>query len=118
MAADNLARKAISIPATQAPENIQLRVAAYCQVSSDSEDQKNSFAAQNAYYTALITGKENWTLVDIYADEGITGTSAKKCPDFQLCSRTAARVRSTRCWSSPFPGLPETRRIVWKPPVN
>ncbi len=83
MAADNLARKAIIIPASQAPENIQLRVAAYCRVSTDSEDQKNSFAAQNAYYTALITGKENWTLVDIYADEGITGTSAKKRPDFQ-----------------------------------
>lgn len=83
MAADNLARKAIIIPATQAPEGIQLRVAAYCRVSTDSEDQKNSFAAQNAYYTALITGKENWTLVDIYADEGITGTSAKKRPDFQ-----------------------------------
>ncbi len=83
MAADNLARKAIIIPASQVPENIQLQVAAYCRVSSDSEDQKNSFAAQNAYYTALITGKENWTLVDIYADEGITGTSAKKRPDFQ-----------------------------------
>lgn len=82
-AADNLARKTIVIPANQAPETIQLRVAAYCRVSSDSEDQKNSFAAQNAYYTALITGKENWTLVDIYADEGITGTSAKKRPDFQ-----------------------------------
>lgn len=82
-AADNLARKTIVIPANQALETIQLRVAAYCRVSSDSEDQKNSFAAQNAYYTALITGKENWTLVDIYADEGITGTSAKKRPDFQ-----------------------------------
>lgn len=81
--ADNLARKAIVIPASQAPEEIKLRVAAYCRVSSDSEDQRNSFAAQNAYYTEFITSKENWTLVDIYADEGITGTSAQKRPDFQ-----------------------------------
>lgn len=81
--ADNLARKAIVIPANQAPEEIKLRVAAYCRVSSDSEDQRNSFAAQNAYYTEFITSKENWELVDIYADEGITGTSAKKRPDFQ-----------------------------------
>lgn len=80
---DNLARKAIVIPASQAPEELKLRVAAYCRVSSDSEDQRNSFAAQNAYYTEFITGKENWTLVDIYADEGITGTSAQKRPDFQ-----------------------------------
>lgn len=81
--ADNLARKAIVIPASQAPEEIRLWVAAYCRVSSDSEDQRNSFAAQNAYYTEFVAGKENWTLVDIYADEGITGTSAKKRPDFQ-----------------------------------
>lgn len=81
--ADNLARKAIVIPASQTPEEIKLRVAAYCRVSSDSEDQRNSFAAQNAYYTEFIAGKKNWTLVDVYADEGITGTSAKKRPDFQ-----------------------------------
>lgn len=81
--ADNLARKAIVIPASRAPEEVKLRVAAYCRVSSDSEDQRNSFAAQNAYYTEFITGKKNWELVDIYADEGITGTSAKKRPDFQ-----------------------------------
>lgn len=81
--ADNLAKKAIVIPANQTPEEIKLRVAAYWRVSSDSEDQRNSFAAQNAYYTEFIAGKENWTLVDVYADEGITGTSAKKRPDFQ-----------------------------------
>lgn len=92
--ADNLARKAIVIPASQAPEEIKLRVAAYCRVSSDSEDQRNSFAAQNAYYTEFIAGKENWTLVDIYADEGITGTSAKKRPDFQ---RMLADCRKPFC---------------------
>lgn len=80
---NNLARKLTIIPASQRPEDITLRVAAYCRVSSSSEDQLNSFAAQNTYYTSLISSKENWTLVDIYSDEGITGTSAEKREDFQ-----------------------------------
>ena len=83
MAADNLARQQIFIPATTPEEEIVLRVAAYCRVSSDSEDQLNSFAAQNTYYNRMITAHEQWKLVDIYADEGITGTSAKKRDDFQ-----------------------------------
>ena len=45
-----------------------LRVAAYCRVSSDSQDQLNSFAAQNAHYTTLIHENPDWELVDIYAD--------------------------------------------------
>lgn len=73
----------ITIEAAKKSEKIKLRVAAYIRVSSDSEDQQNSFVAQNRYYTDLIAGKENWSLVDIYADEGITGTSAEKRPDFQ-----------------------------------
>ena len=52
-------------------------------VSSDSEDQLNSFAAQNRYYTELISCKAEWRMVDIYADEGITGTSVAKRDDFQ-----------------------------------
>ncbi len=79
---DNLARRQIIIPASQ-QEKALLRVAAYCRVSTDSADQLNSFAAQNRRYTEIITSMANWQLVDIYADEGITGTSAKKRPDFQ-----------------------------------
>ena len=75
--------RVITIEATEKPQDIKLRVAAYARVSSASDDQLNSFAAQNRYYTALISGKENWTMVDIYADEGITGTSAEKREDFQ-----------------------------------
>ena len=82
-ARDNLARKQIYIPATQPEEEIVLRVAAYCRVSTDSDDQLNSFAAQNAHYNNLIKSHDRWELVDIYADEGITGTSAKKRGDFQ-----------------------------------
>lgn len=81
-ALDNLARKQIYIPATQ-PETVQLRVAAYCRVSTDSDDQLNSFETQNTYYSEMITNHDLWELVDIYADEGITGTSAKKRKDFQ-----------------------------------
>ncbi len=75
--------RVITIDATEKPQDIKLRVAAYARVSSASDDQLNSFAAQNRYYTALISGKENWTMVDIYADEGITGTSVEKREDFQ-----------------------------------
>jgi len=76
-------KKVIVIESVQKPEAQKLRVAAYCRVSSDSSDQMNSFAAQLNYYTTLISGKENWTLTDIYADTGISGTSAEKRPDFQ-----------------------------------
>ena len=76
-------KKVIVIEATKRPEEQKLRVAAYCRVSSDSSDQMNSFAAQLNYYTALISGKENWVMTDLYADAGISGTSAKKRPDFQ-----------------------------------
>lgn len=75
--------RVITIAAEEKPQNIKLRVAAYARVSTSSDDQLNSFAAQNRYYTFLISGKENWTMVDIYADEGITGTSASKREDFQ-----------------------------------
>lgn len=76
-------KRVIVIEATEKPQDLKLRVAAYTRVSSDSADQLNSFTAQNRYYTALISGKENWSMVDIYADCGITGTSAAKREDFQ-----------------------------------
>lgn len=75
--------RVIKIEAAEKPKNAQLRVAAYTRVSSDSDDQLNSFAAQNRYYAELISGKAEWRMVDIYADEGITGTSAAKREDFQ-----------------------------------
>ena len=59
-----------------------LRVAAYCRVSTDSEDQVNSFIAQMHYYYSFIKQAENMELVDVYADEGITGTSVAKRDDF------------------------------------
>ncbi len=86
-------KKVIVIEAAQRPETQKLRVAAYCRVSSDSSDQMNSFAAQLNYYTTLISGKDNWTMTDIYADAGISGTSAQKRPDFQRLLSDCRRGR-------------------------
>ena len=51
-------------------EKAKLRVAAYTRVSSDSDDQLNSYIAQVDHYTKFISSREDWELVDIYADEG------------------------------------------------
>ena len=63
-----------------------------CQ-SRAPQDQLNSFAAQNRYYTELISKKPEWTMVDIYADEGITGTSTEKRDDFQRMMADCRRGR-------------------------
>ena len=63
-------------------EPVKLRVAAYARVSSDSEDQLNSYIAQVDFYTKYITTHEGWELVDIYADEGLTGMETKHRDDF------------------------------------
>ena len=60
----------------------KLRVAAYARVSSDSADQRNSFSAQVKYYTQFIQAHEDWQFVDIYADQGITGTRVDKREKF------------------------------------
>ena len=61
----------------------RLRVAPYCRVSTDSEDQLHSYKSQVQYYTDYVNGKSEWVLVDIYADEAVTGTQTKKRDDFQ-----------------------------------
>ena len=58
------------------------RVAAYCRVSTDREEQEHSFETQKAMYTEMIMMKPSWQTAGIYADEGITGTVAKKRPGF------------------------------------
>ncbi len=54
------------------------RVGAYCRVSTDNEDQANSFESQQRYFKEYITRQPDWKLVEIFADEGISGTSTKK----------------------------------------
>ena len=74
----------------------KLRIAAYARVSSDSDDQLNSFTAQVDYYTTLIEENEDWELVDIYADEGITGLRMDKRDDFQRLLRDCRRGKIDR----------------------
>ena len=59
-----------------------LRVAPYCRVSTDKDEQLTSYEAQIEYYTAKIAANPEWTMVRLYADEGITGTSTKKRKQF------------------------------------
>lgn len=59
-----------------------IKVASYCRVSTDSEDQANSFESQQRYFREYIERHPEWELYEVYADEGITGTSTKKRTQF------------------------------------
>jgi len=58
------------------------RVAAYCRVSTDLEEQLYSYQSQMSYYKEYISSKPEWDFVGIYADEGITGTMTSKRDGF------------------------------------
>lgn len=60
----------------------KLRVAAYCRVSTDSDEQSTSYEAQIEHYTEYISKNPDWVLAGIFADEGITGTNTKKRTEF------------------------------------
>lgn len=86
-----MAKKVTVIPAKQVrarsskhePVEKKIRVAAYCRVSTDQDEQLNSFENQVEYYTRYINSNPKYEMVDIYADEGISGTSVKKRKEFQ-----------------------------------
>ena len=59
-----------------------IMVASYCRVSTDKEDQANSFEAQQRYFREYIARQPDWELYAVYADEGITGTSTRKRAQF------------------------------------
>jgi site-specific DNA recombinase len=63
-------------------EKPKLRVAAYCRVSTDSEEQATSYETQIDHYTAYIQGHPDWVLAGIFADDGLTGTNFDR-PQFQ-----------------------------------
>lgn len=79
--------KTITEITRQKPTPPQIRLAAYCRVSSDSSDQLHSFAAQIKYYSEYCKRYPEYKFVDIYADEGITGTSMEKRDDFRRMLR-------------------------------
>ena len=84
-------RRVVIIPArTQAMQEElkrQKRVAAYCRVSTEEEEQQSSYEAQCSYYTDKIMTNPEWSMAGIYADEGITGTSTKKREEFNRMIR-------------------------------
>lgn len=68
-----------------------LTVAAYCRVSTDKNDQANSFESQKRYFEEYITRNPDWELYEIYADDGLTGTSTKKRAAFNKMIADAHR---------------------------
>ncbi len=75
------------IPATvqktlKVAERKNLRVAAYCRVSTDHEEQQTSYKTQIEYYTKYIKENPNWKFVKIFADEGLSATSTAKRKEF------------------------------------
>ena len=83
----------IIIPATKSPKEKKKqgkrRVAAYCRVSTDDEEQLTSYNVQIEHYTEVIESNPNWKFAGIFADAGITGVMAKKRDEFnrmiELC---------------------------------
>ncbi len=63
-------------------QNMKKRVAAYCRVSTDKDDQANSFESQQRYFRQYIERNPDWELYAIFADEGISGTNTKKRKEF------------------------------------
>ena len=70
-----------------------IKVAAYCRVSTDEDNQQNSYATQISYYTEYITNHPDWQLVGIFADEGITGTQVKDRKQFKKMMRAARQKK-------------------------
>ena len=98
-ATTTLDRRVRVIPATKTQGAIhsthdgKKRVAAYCRVSTDSEEQLNSYEAQKSYYTQKIEESPDWEMAGIYADEGISGTSMKKRTEFKKMITACKRGR-------------------------
>ena len=76
--------------------NQRIKVAAYARVSTDLTDQLHSLAAQIKYFTEYISQHEDWDLVEVYYDEGITGTSVKKREGFNrmIADCEAGKIRT------------------------
>ena len=65
------------------------KVAAYARVSTDQEEQLTSYEAQVDYYTNYIKSRDDWEFVDVYTDEGISGTSTKHREGFNKMVKSA-----------------------------
>lgn len=76
------ARRQVGNTARQLEDKPKLKVAAYCRVSTDSDEQATSYEAQVEHYTEYIQKKPEWEFAGIYADDGISGTNTKKREEF------------------------------------
>jgi site-specific DNA recombinase len=75
-----------------ASEQAKIKVAAYCRVSTDKADQQNSLMNQKTFFAEYVNRNPTWELIQVYADEGVTGTSTKKRYAFhQMIEDAAAR---------------------------
>ncbi len=70
-----------------------LRVAAYCRVSTEQEEQQNSYQVQIEYYTNYINSNPEWILAGIFADEGISGTQTKNRTEFNRMIRMCKKKK-------------------------
>lgn len=112
----------IEITAEKETAQETIRLAAYCRVSSDSEDQLHSFAAQIRYYKDYERRNPQYKLVDIYADEGITGTCMAKRDDLHRLIRDCKKglidriiVKSVSRFARNTSELLTLLLIMWKP---
>jgi len=71
----------------------RLNVAAYCRVSTDQEEQQNSYHVQIEYYTNYINSNPEWTMAGIFADEGISGTQTKNRTEFKRMIRMCKKKK-------------------------
>ena len=81
----------ISVEKTITDKYRQKRVAAYCRVSTEQEEQVNSYAVQVKHYTELINREPRWSMVGIFADKGISGTSTKHRDEFNRMIRACKK---------------------------
>lgn len=93
---------------------VRIRCAAYCRVSSDSEDQLNSFIAQTRYYSQIFENSETEILVDIYADKGVTGTREDKRDEFQRMMKDCRKGKIDRIYTKSISRFAQNTRDCLK----
>ncbi len=86
-------------PTIETESDRKIRAAAYCRVSSSSDDQLNSFIAQTRYYSQIFENSETEILIDIYADEGVSGTRDDKREDFQRMMNECRKGKIDRIYT-------------------
>lgn len=96
-----MAKSVMVIPASQIKKSAEgtkkkTRVAAYCRVSTEQEEQLGSFENQVSYYTELINKNPDWEMAGIFSDEGISGTGTKKRQGFQNLIRACREGKVDR----------------------